>query len=112
MRRIVENLGLNWGSQRDKLTASGEKFRCTDIGTTGTDGKTYQMLAMPVRKLPRAVPPSKRIQSSRSHTMASSPPSTRAALSMWRTRSMGILCEKYRPVFARRSSSVSLNPRA
>lgn len=51
MRRVVENLGLSWGSQRDKLTES-PKFNCTDISTVGADGKIRVMLAMPVAKLP------------------------------------------------------------
>lgn len=52
MRRVVENLGLDWSSQRAKLAATGAKFSCGDIPTTGADGKTYSMLAMPVSKLP------------------------------------------------------------
>jgi hypothetical protein len=52
MRRIVENMGLSWGSQHDKLMDQKTKFSCTDIATTGADGKIYEMLAMPVEKLP------------------------------------------------------------
>lgn len=52
MRRIVENLGLAWQVQHRKLTESGERFSCHHMVTTGADGKTYQMLAMPVSRLP------------------------------------------------------------
>ena len=38
MRRVVENLGMNWGTQRDKLISLG-KFSCTLKGTVGNDGK-------------------------------------------------------------------------
>ena len=51
MRRIVENMGLDWSSQRVKLVDQKVKFSCGDIATTGADGKTYEMLAMPVEKL-------------------------------------------------------------
>ena len=51
MRHVCEAMGLSWGSQRDKLTNS-EVFSCTDISTTGSDGKQYQMLAMPVEDFP------------------------------------------------------------
>lgn len=52
MRRVVENLGLDWASQTTKLSKSKEKFSCCDIATTAVDGKKYQMLTMPVAKLP------------------------------------------------------------
>jgi P22_AR N-terminal domain len=52
MRRIVENMGIDWSTQRAKLSEQTAKFSCGDIPTTGLDGKTYQMLAMPVEKLP------------------------------------------------------------
>lgn len=51
VRPIVEALGLNWASQSVKLNKNKEKFSCCDIATTGKDGKTYQMLCMPIRKL-------------------------------------------------------------
>jgi hypothetical protein len=52
MRRMVENLGLSWGSASQKLQRQRGKFSCFDIETTGADGKRYLMLAMPVEKLP------------------------------------------------------------
>jgi hypothetical protein len=51
MRRIVENLGMSWATQTVKLNRQREKFSCFDIETTGSDGKTYQMLCIPLRKL-------------------------------------------------------------
>ena len=51
VRPIVEALGLSWGSQQRKLENSKEKFSCTHMKTTGNDGKTYEMLCMPLKKL-------------------------------------------------------------
>lgn len=51
MRRICENLGMNWAGQLEKLRNQSEKFSCMDIHTTGPDGKTYEMAAVPTRKL-------------------------------------------------------------
>lgn len=48
MRRVVENLGLNWAGQSTKLTALGAKFNCMDIHTVAADGKERSVLAMPV----------------------------------------------------------------
>lgn len=52
MRRIVENMGLDWSSQRAKLADQREKFNYGDITTVGADGKEREMLSMPVEKLP------------------------------------------------------------
>lgn len=52
MRRVVENLGLNWAGQHAKLSDQGEKFACMDIHTHDTLGRPTEMLAMPVAKLP------------------------------------------------------------
>lgn len=51
LRRIVENLGLSWSSQYQKIDKLRDKFSCVDIDTTGSDGKTYVMLCIPLRKL-------------------------------------------------------------
>ncbi|EFL88279.1 phage antirepressor N-terminal domain-containing protein [Ahrensia sp. R2A130] len=51
MKPIVENLGMAWQAQHRKLLESGPKFSCNHMVTTGTDGKSYNMLAMPVTKL-------------------------------------------------------------
>jgi hypothetical protein len=51
MRPIVEGMGLSWPRQNDKLNGQAAKFSCTHMATTGRDGKSYRMLAMPVRKL-------------------------------------------------------------
>lgn len=52
MRRIVENMGLDWARQSVKLAASDAKFNCCHMPTVGADGKERDMLAMPVEKLP------------------------------------------------------------
>ncbi|WP_375592138.1 phage antirepressor N-terminal domain-containing protein [Chitiniphilus eburneus] len=51
MKPVVENLGLAWQSQHVKLA---EKFGAviTIIVTTGGDGKQYEMVCLPLRKLP------------------------------------------------------------
>lgn len=51
MREIVEGIGLNWASQSVKLNQNSSKFSCCDIATTGKDGKKYEMLCMPIKKL-------------------------------------------------------------
>lgn len=52
MRRVVENLVLDWSSQRVKLASSAAKFVCGDIATHDITGRIQNMLAMPVAKLP------------------------------------------------------------
>lgn len=52
MKRVVENLGLNWGSQHTKLAAVAHKFECRDIATVDAAGRVVPMLSMPVAKLP------------------------------------------------------------
>jgi hypothetical protein len=49
VRPIVENMGLDWTTQAQKLKSP--KFSCGHIPTTGKDGKTYNMLCIPVKKL-------------------------------------------------------------
>ncbi len=50
MKPVVENLGLSWPTQYNKLT---EKFgrAISEMNTTGADGKTYQMICLPLRKI-------------------------------------------------------------
>jgi hypothetical protein len=52
MRRIVENIGLEWARQAAKLQDAGEKFNCVHMPTVGADGKSRDMLCMPLEKLP------------------------------------------------------------
>ena len=52
MRRIVENMKIDWASQAIKLRAQGAKFMCRDIPTGDTLGREQAMLAMLVEKLP------------------------------------------------------------
>lgn len=51
MKPIVENMGLFWTGQHAKLT---EKFASVIqiICTTGADGKQYEMVCLPLRKIP------------------------------------------------------------
>lgn len=51
MREIVEGIGLDWKSQHKKLVEQSSKFSCGHITTTGKDGKKYEMLCMPIKKL-------------------------------------------------------------
>ena len=50
VKPIVDNLGLDWSTQCAKLRNTPH-FSCGDIPTTGKDGKTYNMLCIPLRKL-------------------------------------------------------------
>jgi hypothetical protein len=51
MRRICENLGMDWASQSVKLSRQSEKFARCDIATHDTSGRLQEMVAIPVRKL-------------------------------------------------------------
>ena len=51
MREIVEGIGLDWKVQHRKLVAQSTKFSCGHMTTTGKDGKKYEMLCMPIKKL-------------------------------------------------------------
>jgi hypothetical protein len=48
MRRIVENLGLDWSRQRKRLDEQQEKFMCGLMSTHDTSGHLQHMTAMPV----------------------------------------------------------------
>lgn len=50
MRPIVEGMGLTWQSQYEKLKLRFSSV-ITEIVTTGKDGKQYNMVCLPVRKL-------------------------------------------------------------
>ncbi len=52
MRRIVENMGLDWSRQYRKPLEQKGKFSCGLMTPTGADGKTYEMSAMPFEELP------------------------------------------------------------
>lgn len=51
MKPVVTALRMSWGSQHTKLLENKEKFSYTVIGMTGTDGKTYEMGCIPLKKL-------------------------------------------------------------
>jgi hypothetical protein len=48
-RRLVENLGLSWGSQAERL--KDPHFMCTVIGTHDTSGREQEMLVIPMRRV-------------------------------------------------------------
>jgi hypothetical protein len=51
MRPLVENIGIDWAGQQKKLDNQNNKFSCRHISTTGSDGKKYRMICIPLRKL-------------------------------------------------------------
>lgn len=51
MREIVLGIGLEWARQAQKLNKQMEKFSCVHMYTTADDGKKYEMLCMPIKKL-------------------------------------------------------------
>lgn len=51
MRRIVENMALDWAGQHHKLVAQGKKFGVENISTRDSLGREQQMLSIPVEKL-------------------------------------------------------------
>ena len=50
LKPIAEALGLSWASQTVKLQGDS-RFNCFDIETVGMDGKSREMLCIPLRKL-------------------------------------------------------------
>lgn len=48
-RRLVENLGLSWGSQAEKL--KDPHFMCTVIGTHDSSGREQEMMVLPVKRV-------------------------------------------------------------
>lgn len=51
MREIVLGIGLEWARQAQKLNKQKDKFSCVLMYTTAEDGKKYEMLCMPIKKL-------------------------------------------------------------
>lgn len=51
MRPIVENMGLDWRSQQRKLNSRFHSI-VVNMTTVATDGKTREMLCLPLQKLP------------------------------------------------------------
>ena len=49
-RRLVENLGLDWSTQREKL--QDPLFNCGHMPSVGVDGKQREMMILPVKSLP------------------------------------------------------------
>lgn len=52
MRPIVENLGLDWGSQSAKINTNKKRWTVAIIATVAQDGIEREMLCLPLRKLP------------------------------------------------------------
>lgn len=50
MRQIVENLGMNWGAQADKIKANRDRWGVRKISTPSKGG-FQEMLCLPLRKL-------------------------------------------------------------
>ena len=51
MKPIVENLGMSWGTQQQKLTKCLEKFNCIHMNMVAADGKLRKLLCLPLKKL-------------------------------------------------------------
>ena len=52
VRPIVENMGIVWGAQSEKLRTNRERWSVSMIDTVAGDGRSRRMLCIPVRKLP------------------------------------------------------------
>ncbi|AWY20096.1 phage antirepressor N-terminal domain-containing protein [Moraxella bovis] len=50
IRPIVENMGLEWSTQKQKLDRN-PKFNCVHMNTVAKDGKIREVLCMPIKKL-------------------------------------------------------------
>ncbi|EBP9225865.1 phage antirepressor Ant [Salmonella enterica] len=51
MKPIVENLGMSWGTQQQKLMKCLEKFNCIHMNMVAADGKLRKLLCLPLKKL-------------------------------------------------------------
>lgn len=51
VRPIIENMGLGWASQTQKLNDDAERLNCCLIVTVASDGKEREMLCIPARKV-------------------------------------------------------------
>ncbi|HHH3849098.1 TPA: phage antirepressor N-terminal domain-containing protein [Escherichia coli] len=51
MKPIVENLGMSWGTQQQKLMKQLDKFNCTHMNMVAADGKLRKLLCLPLKKL-------------------------------------------------------------
>ena len=50
VKPICEAIGISWQGQHEKIKGD-PKFSCQDILMTGTDGKQYQMVTLPVAEV-------------------------------------------------------------
>ncbi|HEA2654866.1 TPA: phage antirepressor Ant [Escherichia coli] len=51
MKPIVENLGMSWGTQQQKLIKQLDKFNCIHMNMVAADGKLRKLLCLPLKKL-------------------------------------------------------------
>lgn len=51
MKPIVENLGMSWGTQQQKLMKQLDKFNCIHMNMVAADGKLRRLLCLPLKKL-------------------------------------------------------------
>ncbi|HEA0471230.1 TPA: phage antirepressor Ant [Escherichia coli] len=51
MKPIVENLGMSWGTQQQKLMKQLDKFKCIHMNIVAADGKLRKLLCLPLKKL-------------------------------------------------------------
>ncbi|EFU9166901.1 phage antirepressor Ant [Escherichia coli] len=51
MKPIVENLGMSWGTQQQKLMKQLDKFKCIHMNMVAADGKLRKLLCLPLKKL-------------------------------------------------------------
>lgn len=51
MKPIVENLGMSWGTQQQKLMKQLDKFNCIHMNMVAVDGKLRKLLCLPLKKL-------------------------------------------------------------
>jgi hypothetical protein len=51
MKPITDGMGLSWSTQAQKLERQKNKFNCVHMNTVAEDGRTREMLCLPVKKL-------------------------------------------------------------
>ncbi len=50
LKPICDAIGVNWPSQYKKIKED-PRFSCCDITTTGSDGKRYEMVCLPINQI-------------------------------------------------------------
>ena len=51
VKPICDAIGLDWSAQHAKISSMAYRWNCSEVTTVAADGKTREMVCLPVRKL-------------------------------------------------------------